>query len=137
MTTYRVIRKDVKKMNNKFDHLETSVRQLKPDSNFFKDQSAHLTKQVNELKSYVSKLESQNRRQELIFAPLLTMKIERLEAQSPRDNIWFMGSMIKVMNLGKNRRPECVGASMNTFILMMLPSKSKERIVSEIKFLND
>ena len=71
VNTVRVIRKDVKKMNNKFDHLGTSVRQLKPDCKIFKDQSAHLTKQVNELKSSVSKLESQNRGQELIFAPLL------------------------------------------------------------------
>ena len=61
------------------------------------------------------------------------MKTERLEAQSPRDNIRFMSSMIKVMNLGKNRRPECEITPMNTFNLMMLPSKSKERIVSRIK----
>ena len=30
------IRKDVKRMNKKIDHLETLVRQLKRDSNFFK-----------------------------------------------------------------------------------------------------
>ena len=117
-------------MNNTFDHLETSVRQLKPDSKVFKDQSAQLTKQVNELKSFVSKLESQNRGQELIFAPLLTMNTERLDAQSPRNNIRSMGSM-------KNLRPECDITSMNSFTLMMLPSQSKERIASWIKIRND
>ena len=67
-----------------FDHLETSVRQLlKRNSKFLK----------------LSKLESQNKEQE--------MKTERLEVQSRHDNLRFMGKMTKVMNLGKNRRPEC------------------------------
>ena len=48
------IRKDDKKINNKFDHLETSVRQLKRGSKGLKDQNAHLTIQVNELKLSVS-----------------------------------------------------------------------------------
>ena len=65
------------------------------------------------------------------------MKTERLEAQLRRDNLQFMGSMIKVMikvmNLGKNRRPGCEITSMNTLPLMKLPSKSKERIVSGVK----
>ena len=40
---------DVKKINKKIDHLETSVCQLKRDSKVLKDQNAHFTKQVNEL----------------------------------------------------------------------------------------
>ena len=36
-------------MNKKFDHLKTSVRQLKRDSKISKDQNAHLTKQAKEL----------------------------------------------------------------------------------------
>ena len=47
-------------MNKNIDHLETRVRKLKHDSKILKDQNAHLTKQVNELKSSVSSLESQN-----------------------------------------------------------------------------
>ena len=116
-------------MNKKFDHLESLVRQLKRDRKILKDQNAHLTKLVNELKASVSKLESQNKEQE--------MKTERLEAQSRRDNLRFMGSMIKVMNLGKNRRPECEITSMSTLTLTKLPSKSKERIISEVKTLHD
>ena len=65
--------KDVKENEQKLDHLETSVAN-KNVTAIFKDQNAHLTKQVNELKSSVSKLESQNKEQE--------MKTERLEAQS-------------------------------------------------------
>ena len=68
-------------MNKKFDHLGTSVHQLNRDSKILKDQNAHLTKQVNELKSSVSKLESQNKEQE--------MKTERVEAQSLRGNLRF------------------------------------------------
>ena len=67
-------------MNKKFDHLETSVRQLKRDSKILKDQNVHLTKQVNILKSSVSILtESQNKEQEI--------KTEHLEAQSQRENL--------------------------------------------------
>ena len=73
-------------MNKKLDHLETSVRQLKRDSKILKDQNEHPTKQVNELKSTVSKLESQNKEQE--------MKTKRLEAQSRRENLRFMGLII-------------------------------------------
>ena len=65
------------------------------------------------------------------------MKTEFLEEQSRRDNLQFMGSMIKVMNLGKNPRPECEITSINTLTLMKLPSKSKECIVSEVKTLHD
>ena len=65
---------------------------------FKKDQNVHLTRQINESKSSVSKFESQNKEHE--------MKTERLEVQSRRDNLRFMGSMIKVMSLGKNQRPE-------------------------------
>ena len=43
----------------------------------------HLTKQINELKASVSKLESQNKEQE--------MKTELLGAQSRRDNLRFYG----------------------------------------------
>ena len=43
-------------------------------AHFLKDQNVHLTKQVYELKSSVSKLELQNKEQE--------MKTKRLEAQS-------------------------------------------------------
>ena len=49
----------------------------------FKDQNVHLTKQVNELKSSLSKLESQNKE--------LEMKTERLDVQSRPDNLWFYG----------------------------------------------
>ena len=67
-------------MNKKFDHLETSVRQLKRDSKILKYQNVHLTKQVNILKSSVSILtESQNKEQEI--------KTEHLEAQSQRENL--------------------------------------------------
>ena len=72
-------------MNKKLDRLETSR-----DNKFLKDQNAHLTKQVNELKSSVSNLESQNKEKD--------MKTEHLEAQSRRDNLRFMDSMIKVIN---------------------------------------
>ena len=67
------------------------------------------------------------------------MKTECLEAQSRRDNLRFMGSNEKVMNLGKNRRPECeiTFNLMNTLTLMKLPSKSNERIVSGVKTLQD
>ena len=65
------------------------------------------------------------------------MKTERLEAQSWRDNLRFMGSMVKVMNLGKNRRLECEITSMNTLALMKLPSKSKEHMVSGVKALHN
>ena len=74
---------DNKKMNKKFDHLKTWGRRLKRDCKILKDQNVHLTKQVNEFKSSVPKLESQNKEQE--------MKTERLEAQSRRDNQWFYG----------------------------------------------
>ena len=77
------LRKDVKKMNKIFDHLETSVRQLKRDSKILKDQNVRLMKQVSELKSSVSKLESQNKEQE--------MKTECLVAQSRHDNPQFYG----------------------------------------------
>ena len=70
-------------MNKKFDHLETSVRQLKRDSKILKDQNVRLMKQVSEFKSSVSKLESQNKEQE--------MKTEWLVAQSRRDNSQFYG----------------------------------------------
>ena len=52
-------------------------------SKILKDQNAHLTKKVNELKPCVSKLESQNKEKE--------MKTERLEALSQRDNLRFYG----------------------------------------------
>ena len=55
-------------------------------------------KQVKELKSSVSKLESQNKKQEL--------KAECLKRSLDVTINGFMGSMIKMMNLGKNRRPE-------------------------------
>ena len=52
-------------MNKKIDHLETSVRQQKRDNKILKDQNAHLMEQVNELRLSVSKLESQNKEQEM------------------------------------------------------------------------
>ena len=70
-------------MNKKFDHFETLVRQLKRDSNILKDQNADITKQVNELESSVSKLESQNKEQD--------MKTESLEVQSRRDKLRIYG----------------------------------------------
>ena len=70
-------------MNIKFKHLETSVCQLKRNSKILKDQNAHLTKQINEFKSSVSKLESQNKEKEI--------KRERLEVQSRRDTLRFYG----------------------------------------------
>ena len=70
-------------MKQKIDHLETLVRQLKPDCIFLKDQNVHLTKQMNELKASESKLESQNKEQE--------MKTELLGEQSQRDNLRFYG----------------------------------------------
>ena len=60
---------------------------------------------------------------------------EHLEAQSQRDNLRFYGLMIKVMNRGKNRRPDCEITSMNTLALMELPSKLKDHIVSMVKTL--
>ena len=65
------------------------------------------------------------------------MKTECLEAQSRRDNLRFIGSMIKVTNLGMNRRPEYDITSMNTLTLTKLPTKSKEHIVSGVKTLHD
>ena len=91
--------------DEKNDHLKTSIRQLKRDSKILKDQNAHLTKQVNVLKSSVSKLKSQHKEQ---------VKTGPLEGQSRRDNLRFMGLLITVMNLGKNRRPEWELTSMNT-----------------------
>ena len=41
--------------------------------------------------------------------------------------------MIIVMNLGKNRRPECEITLINTLTLVKLPSKSKEHIVFGLK----
>ena len=70
-------------MNIKFKHLETSVCQLKRNSKILRDQNAYLTKQINELKSSVSKLESQNKEKEI--------KRERLEGQSWRDTLRFYG----------------------------------------------
>ena len=64
-------------MNKKFNHLETSVRQC--DSKIIKGQNVHLTKQVKELESSVSKLKLQNEEQE--------MKTEHLEALSGCDNL--------------------------------------------------
>ena len=78
------IRKDVKKMNKKFDHLETSVCQVNCVSKILKDKMRTLRQKVNELKSSVSKLESQNKEQEMKTE-------ERLEAHSRRDNLWFYG----------------------------------------------
>ena len=91
---------------SRIDHLKTLVRQLKRDSKFLKDQNAHFTKQINELITSFSKSESEYKEQE--------MKTERLAVQSRREKPLFMGSMIKVMNLWKNRRPECKITSMNT-----------------------
>ena len=77
------IRRDVKKMNKKFDSLEKSVRTLKHDSKLLKEQNAYLTKQVSELQTTVLQLESRTRETE--------KKNERLEAQSRRDNLRFHG----------------------------------------------
>lgn len=77
------IRRDVKKMNKKFDSLEKSVRTLKHDSKLLKEQNAYLTKQVSELQTTVMQLESRTRETE--------KKNERLEAQSRRDTIRFHG----------------------------------------------
>ena len=43
------IRRDIKNMNKKFDHLEKSVRTLKHDSKFLKEQNVQLTRQDTEL----------------------------------------------------------------------------------------
>ena len=59
------------------------VRQLKRDSKLLKDKNVRLRKQVNELKSSVSKLGSQHKERE--------MKTELLEVQSRRDNLRFYG----------------------------------------------
>ena len=77
------IRRDVKKMNKKFDHLEKSVRTLKHDSKLLKEQNVQLTRQVTELQATVSQLESRTQETE--------MKNERLEAHSRRDNLRFHG----------------------------------------------
>ena len=77
------IRRDVKKMNKKFDHLEKSVRTLKHDSKLLKEQNIRLTSQVTDLQTTVSQLESRTRDTE--------MKNERLETQSRRDNLRFHG----------------------------------------------
>ena len=86
------IRKDVKKMNKKLTTWKIGSP-TKTGEQVLKDQKAHRTKQVNELKSSVSKFESQNKEHE--------METDRLEAQARRDNLRFMGSMIKVMILGR------------------------------------
>ena len=65
---------DVKKMNKKIWPLGNIPLPTKTWQQILKDQNAHLTKQVNKLKASVSKLESQNKEQE--------MKTEHLEAQS-------------------------------------------------------
>ena len=67
----------------KFDHLEKSVRVLKHDSKYLKEQNSILTKQVTELQSTVSQLESRTHETEI--------KNERLEVQSRRDNLKFHG----------------------------------------------
>ena len=77
------IRRDVKKMNKKFDHLERSVHTLKHDSKLLMEQNVRLSKQVTDLQATVSQLESRTRDTEL--------KNERLEAQSRRDNLRFHG----------------------------------------------
>lgn len=77
------IRRDVKNLNTKFDHLEKSVQSLKRDSKFLKDQNSILTKQVTDLQSTVSQLESRAQEAEI--------RNERLEAQSRRDNLRFYG----------------------------------------------
>lgn len=77
------IRRDVKNLNTKFDHLEKSVQSLKRDSKFLKDQNSLLTKQVTDLQSTVSQLESRAQEAEI--------RNERLEAQSRRDNLRFYG----------------------------------------------
>ena len=112
-------------MNKKIDHLKTSVGQLKRDSKLLKYQNAHFTKQINELKSSVSKLEFENKQQE--------MKTERLEAQSRRESLLFYGFDEKVMNLWKNQRPECKITLINTLKLMKLASKLNEHIVFRVK----
>ena len=63
--------------------MEKSVRTLKHDSKLLKEQNAYLTKQVFELQTTVSQLESQTRETE--------KKNERLEAQSRRANLRFHG----------------------------------------------
>ena len=70
-------------MNKKFDHLEKSVRTLKHDSKFLKEQNVQLTRQVTEFQATVSQLESRTQETE--------MENERLEAHSRRDNLRFHG----------------------------------------------
>ena len=77
------IRRDVKNMNKKFDHLEKSVRTVKHDSKFLKEQNVQLMRQVTELQAMVLQLESRTRETE--------MKNERLEAQSRLDSLRFHG----------------------------------------------
>ena len=77
------IRRDVKQMNKRFGHIEKSVKSLKRDSKYLKEQNSKPTKQVTDLQTTVSRLESR--------AQEADIKNERLEAQSPGDNLRFYG----------------------------------------------
>ena len=77
------IRRDVKKTNKRFYHIEKSVKSLKRDTKFLKEQNSNLTRQVMSLQTTVAHLETRAQEAE--------SKNERLEAQSRRDNLRFYG----------------------------------------------
>ena len=77
------IRRDVKRMNTKFDSLEKSVHDLKRDNRQLKQQNRVITNEINQMKTAFSKLEVRTTEAE--------KKNENLEAQSRRDNLKFFG----------------------------------------------
>lgn len=77
------IRRDVRRMNRKFDSLEKSVHDLKRDNRQLKQQNQIITNEINRMKTSFSKLEVRTTEAE--------KKNENLEAQSRRDNLKFFG----------------------------------------------
>ena len=77
------IRRDVKRMNTKFDSLEKSVHDLKRDNRQLKQQNRVITNEINQMKTAFSKLEVRTAEAE--------KKSENLEAQLRRDNLKFFG----------------------------------------------